>query len=108
MKREKGRKTRRIRKQCYHYCGGRCRAKSGNPFDIFRQRVMLFCFVLFFFTKIYESGSEGLGCCLCLLAVSQMIPLHFSISQFQRVNADKAKKQHQTLDVPAVTLQTFL
>ena len=34
---------------------------------------------------------------------------HFILaSQFQGVNADKAKKQHQTLEMPAVTLQTFL
>ena len=41
---------------------GKVQSKVGNPFDIFQQRAMLF----FFLTKIYESGSEGLGCGLCL------------------------------------------
>ena len=61
MRREKGRKTGRIRKQCYHHCGGRCRAMSGNPFVIFQQRVMLF-FSLKFMNQILKDGVVAYVC----------------------------------------------
>ena len=85
-KRRKNGMRMRKKNSIYHHCGGRCRAELGNPFIIFQQRVMLL-----FSLQLYGSGSEELCCFVFCFLANQMIPLHFSKSQFQGVMQTKPR-----------------